>query len=73
MRYEIKIRLVKLGRTCREVIRELNKRYGENVSTSEFSKYIAGVDFSPKCERSLKWADEIISEWETESKEHRKG
>ena len=61
--YNIKARLAAIGKTNKDVIREL-KNWGIATNDSEFSKAIRGRDQFPKFEKICDTADKIIKEWE---------
>ena len=66
MPFEIRIRLMKLGRKQVDLIPEL-KKYGiDKVSTAELSLAITGVSQSPKSEKILSASNEIVTRWEKE-------
>ena len=63
-RFNIKARLATLGKTSRDVIRELNER-GISCSPSFFSTSI-NIGTFPKNIQVCEMANKIISEWEAE-------
>jgi hypothetical protein len=64
-RYNINSRLKALGRQNIEVVEALMAA-GYYVNPTEFSAFKYGRYRTPKAERVLKAADQIISEWERE-------
>lgn len=68
MRYDIKLRLCKLGRCQRDVVRALAKR-GITVHEARFSDYIRGFLNNSTGELVLTEADKIISAWESDEKQ----
>lgn len=65
MPFRIKVRLIELGKKNIDLIPELNKR-GMNVAPSELSLAINGVLQSPKAEKIVSAANEIVLCWEQE-------
>lgn len=65
MPFEIKVRLVKLGKKQVDLIPELAKR-GIKVDPTELSYAIRGITQTPKSAKILSAANEIVSEWEKE-------
>jgi len=63
MLFEIKIRLIKLGKKQKDLIPELEKR-GIKATPSEISNAINNVDVGPKANRIVELSNEIIKEWE---------
>ncbi|MCI5903520.1 MAG: hypothetical protein MRZ61_00060 [Oscillospiraceae bacterium] len=68
MPFRIKVRLAELGRKQVELIPALEKRQIK-TNPSELSNTLKGVLQSPKAEKILSAANEIVTEWE---QEHRK-
>lgn len=64
-RYDMDVRLARLGRKQVDVISELRNR-GFRVTPAEFSFFKNGRVTTPKSETVLKAADEIVSQWEAE-------
>lgn len=64
---EIQVKLLKLGKKQMDLIPVLKER-GWKVHPSELSLFIKKRAATPKAESVLAMCDEIISEWETESK-----
>lgn len=64
-RFNIDVRVTKLGKKNVDVISELHKR-GYKVTPGEFSYFKNGRITSPKSDIILEAADKIISEWEAE-------
>jgi len=63
MLFEIKIRLIKLGKKQKDLIPELEKR-GIKCTPAELSNAINDVDRTPKASRIVELANKIVSEWE---------
>jgi hypothetical protein len=63
MLFEIKIRLIRLGRKQKDLIPELYRR-GIKASPAELSNALNGVDVGPKANRIVELSNEIIKEWE---------
>lgn len=66
MGYNLPVRLVKLRKKQVDIIRELKKRHIK-VAESEFSRFINGIESTPKSELVLSEADKIVTEWEQEA------
>lgn len=65
MRYLIKSRVGALpGMTLKKLLEEANKRTGYQMYQGEFSDAINGKDHSPRAEKVLAAADEILLEME---------
>lgn len=65
MKYLIKSRIGALpGRTMFELLLEANKRTGYRMYQSDFSAAIHGKDNTPRAEKILEAADQILTEWE---------
>ena len=60
---DIKIRLLRLGKTSKDLITALHDK-GLRVSPPEMSLFINGISKTPKAEQVLKEADGILKEWE---------
>ena len=63
-RYDITNRLHELGMKQTRVLEILHTQYGENVDPSSFSKMKQGIDRSPKAERVMLYASNILAERE---------
>ena len=63
MTYNIKVRLLQVGKYQTDLIKEL-KRHNIKVSQSELSLFINGVENPPRSELVLSEADKILQEWE---------
>lgn len=63
MPFKIKVRLMELGRKQVDLIPALKER-GIPVSPCELSNTLSGVLQSPKAEKILSAANEIVTEWE---------
>ena len=68
MPFRIKVRLAELGRKQVELIPDLEKRQ-ITTNAADLSNTLKGVLQSPKAEKILSAANEIVTEWE---QEHRK-
>ena len=66
-RTEFKVKLVLLGKTNRDVIRELKER-GITVDECRFSKAIGEVVTHPFERRVKSEAEKIVTEWEAQAK-----
>lgn len=67
MRYNIKIRLLKLNKTQVQLLEELSKR-GINTYAPQLSNAILGVNRSPAAEQIVEMCNDIIKEWEENAK-----
>lgn len=63
MPFKIKVRLVELGKSQVDLIPELAKR-GIKANSTELSYAIRGISQTPKSEKILSAANEIVSGWE---------
>ena len=63
-RYDITNRLHELGMKQTRVLEILHTQYGENVDPSSFSKMKQGIDRSPKAERVMLYASNILADRE---------
>ena len=69
MPFEIRIRLMKLGRKQVDLIPELKKCDDiKKISPSELSNALKGLSQSPKSQKILSLSNEIVSRWEKERK-----
>ena len=64
MPFRIKLRLMELGRKQVELIPELRKRGIERITPSDLSVALKGDSQSPKSQKILSAANEIVTEWE---------
>lgn len=64
---DIKIRLLKLGKTQRELIPELENRYSLYVTPDVLSRIIRGKRSSLSCDAVLSAVYEILGRWEKEA------
>lgn len=64
MRYQIKLRCLQLNIRLKDLILETAKRTGDKITPAFFSSAISGALVSPKAERVLAAADEILTEME---------
>ena len=65
MRYLIKSRVGAFpGMTLGKILEEANKRTGYRMYQGEFTKALQGKDHSPRAEKILAAADEILLEME---------
>lgn len=64
-KFNINVRLARLGRKKVEVIREL-RNLGIRVSAAQFSNFTNGLYQSTKSETVLEASDKIISKWENQ-------
>lgn len=65
MPFKIKVRLVELGKSQVDLIPELAKK-GIKANPTELSYAIRGKSQTPKSEKILSAANEIVSGWERE-------
>ena len=63
-RYDITNRLHELGMKQTRLLEILHTQYGEHVEPSAFSKMKQGHDRSPKAERVLEYANQLLTERE---------
>lgn len=64
VRYDLKIRLMRLDKNQRHLLEELRKRGYIRLQQPMLSSYITGTITTPQAEAVLKLADEIVKEWE---------
>ena len=69
-KFDINVRLARLGKKKVEVIRELQNQ-GIRVSAAQFSNFTNGLYQSAKSETVLEASDQIIAEWESKQSNHR--
>lgn len=62
-RYNIKVRLVALGKKSKDMVVALNER-GVETNASQFSAAINSLLNFPKCDLICETADKILTEWE---------
>ena len=67
-RYQIKLRCLSLGVTMSSLMVEVRKRAAVPLTPGDWSRMVNGWLQTPKAERLLSIADEILTEWETASK-----
>ena len=67
MNYDIPVRVLKLRKHQKDIIIKLRES-GINVTQSEFSRYINGVESPPKADLVLSEADKIVSGWEHDAR-----
>lgn len=63
---EIKIELIKLGKTQRNLIMELQK-LGYKISPGDMSAIISGALNTPKAKSVLEDTEKIINKWKEDS------
>lgn len=63
MPFKIKVRLMELGRKQVDLIPALKER-GIMITPAELSNTLSGMLQSPKAEKTLSAANEIVTEWE---------
>ncbi len=66
MPFEIRIRLMKLGRNQVDLIPELKKCGIDKISPAELSVALKGLSQSPKSQNILSMSNEIVTRWEQE-------
>lgn len=64
--FDIKVRLVKLGLTQAWLIHRLYDLHGVKVGAAQMSRYINGVERTPKGQEVLSLCNELLKEKEAE-------
>ena len=64
MRYQIKLRCLQLGITQKQLMLKVAERTGDKLDPAFFSSCVGGAKTTPKAERVLSAADEILTEME---------
>lgn len=68
MRYRIRIRCMELGIKSKELMKMVAERTGEKLEASSWSSFINGSIITPKAERCVEAANEILTELEAARK-----
>ena len=68
MRYRIRIRCMELGIKSKELMKMVSERTGEKLESSSWSSFINGNIITPKAERCVEAANEILTELEAARK-----
>jgi len=68
LRYRIKVRCLELGLKICDLRKMIVERTGDKVDQSTFSSAMNGYLQTPKGERILRVADQILTELESEKK-----
>ena len=71
MLFNIKLRTLAVNRTSKQLVEEINRR-GYKCGTTEYSAYIHGRYKTEKALKIASLADEILKEWESESRKEKK-
>ena len=66
MPFRIKVRLTELGRSQVDLIAAIREKYNIKIDPAELSKILRGTLQTPKAEKVLSAAHEIVSSWELE-------
>ncbi len=68
MPFRIKVRLTEMNRSQASLIPILKSKYDLKVDPAELSKILKGFMQTPKADKVLSAANEIVTEWEHEAR-----